>query len=54
MVTRGLSGQSTTEFVMILALLTAIGVLIMTQMTGQGSNAIGTAESSATTAIQND
>jgi len=48
------AGQSITEFVLVLGLLTAIGMLIMTQMTSQGSNAIGSGEQAATSAIQND
>ncbi len=54
MVTRSRSGQSTTEFVMILAIFTAIGILIMTQMTSVGNNAIGTGELQATNAVKND
>jgi hypothetical protein len=51
------SGNSTVEFVLMLSLLTGIGFLIMWLMTDQGSNsgnAIGTGQTAAVTAINND
>jgi len=47
-------GQATVEFVLMLSFLTAIGILIMTLLTGQGNNAIGVGESKAVNVIAND
>ncbi len=49
-----INGQATTEFIVILSLLTLIGIYIMTMMTDKGANAIGSGENAAVTAIQND
>jgi hypothetical protein len=51
------SGNSTVEFVVMLTLLTAIGIMMMTWFTGVGGNgpsAIDSGKNAAITAIKND
>jgi hypothetical protein len=51
------SGNSSVEFVLMIAILTAIGLFLMSQLTNQGSNAknaIVTGATNAVTAVQND
>jgi hypothetical protein len=47
-------GQGTTEFILVLGVLTTIGIAIMFLFTNQGKDAIGTAQQSATDAISKD
>lgn len=54
MFTHQRAGQGTVEFILMLSLLSAIGITIMLYMTNQGTDAIGTGQKTAVTAIQND
>jgi len=54
MISQKRSGSSTVEFVVMVALLTGIGLLIMWYMTPLGNNAVNTGGTAAVTAIQND
>ena len=53
---KGISGQSVTEFVVMLGILTALGVFLMTTFIGVSHHdgAIGTMQNNATQAVAND